>query len=175
MSSYFLGQIQPFGFDFAPVGWAFCDGQIIPINQNPALFALIGTTYGGDGQTTMGLPGLQGRVPLHQGKGPGLSLRVMGESGGQENVTLNSSQIPSHNHQVMANNSPGTSAFPSDNFLAADSSGSDRIYSSGNSSVTTMDPSMITSAGGSQSHNNMPPFLAINWCIAMQGIFPSQG
>lgn len=174
MSTPYLAQIQPFGFNFAPRGWSFCDGQILSIAQHSALFALIGTTYGGDGITTFALPDLRGRVALHQGHGPGLSARSIGETGGSQNVTLTASQMPTHNHLVMANGTAGTTFTPANNYLAADSGNTDAIYSTTLSNPATMATNMVGAAGGNQPHNNMQPYLVINWCIAMEGIYPSQ-
>jgi microcystin-dependent protein len=170
MSEPFIGQIQAFGFNFAPRGWATCDGQIISIAQNTALFSLLGTTYGGNGQTTFALPDLRGRVSLHQGSGPGLSSYVMGQSSGTENVTLISTQMPAHNHLVTANGTAGSKLedVPSGNFL-----GPAEAYST-TTTGATLNPQSLGIAGGNQPHPNMQPYLTINWCIALQGIFPSR-
>ena len=166
MSSPFIGEIRMFGGNFAPVGWAFCNGAIIPIDQNDALFNLIGTTYGGDGQTTFALPNLQSRVPIHVG--PGFAL---GQSGGAETVTLTTSQIPAHSHVPLCNSSPGNQASPANGLWAAPSSGT--IY--GNvAPSTSLDAAAIGSTGGSQPHDNMVPFLVINFILSLFGVFPSQ-
>lgn len=169
MSDPFIGQIQPFGFNFPPAGWAQCDGQLLPIAQNTALFSLLGTIYGGDGETTFGLPDLRGRVPMHQGNGPGLTPRGLGQKTGQERVTLSQNEMPSHSHVVRCNQSAGNARSPVNGFHATSSTG-DRNY------APTSDANMgsTLNTGSSQSHENMPPVLAINWCIALQGIFPSQ-
>ncbi|HIB65315.1 MAG TPA: phage tail protein [Phycisphaerales bacterium] len=174
MASPFIGQIQPYGFNFAPKGWAFCNGDTLQISQYTSLFSLIGVTYGGDAVTTFKLPDLRGRVPIHFGSGPGLSSRTMGEVGGSENVTLTTSQMPMHNHIVGAVQALGDRAVPVESYPAADSSGTDRVYST-SSPTTTMGANMINNAGGNQPHNNMQPYLVFNWCIALYGIYPSRG
>jgi microcystin-dependent protein len=170
MSDPFIGEIRLFAGNFAPSGWAFCQGQLLPISQDEALFALIGTTYGGDGQTTFALPNLSGRIPLHQGQGPGLSPRTIGEMAGTENVTLTSSQIPQHTHALHANSAAATGTSPSGALLAATSVAS---YDTGPGS-TAMAAGAVGNAGGSQPHNNMAPTLALNYIICLFGIFPSQ-
>ncbi|WP_413174276.1 phage tail protein [Anabaena azotica] len=170
MSEPFIAEIRMFAGNFAPRGWAFCNGQILSISQNTALFALIGTTYGGNGQTTFALPDLRGRTPIHAGQGPGLTPRTLGEAGGTEAVTLISSQIPAHNHSLLAVSTAATSGDPGQNLLAQ-SRGS--VYAAGSPSAT-MNPAAIGIAGGSQPHNNMQPFLTVNYIIALEGIFPSR-
>lgn len=167
MSSPFIGEIRMFGGNFAPAGWAFCDGSLIPISENDALFNLIGTTYGGDGQNTFALPDLRSRIPVHVG--PGFAL---GQSGGVESVTLTTSQIPSHSHVPQANNAPGTQVSPA-NGVWASTSPSLNQYSNVAPSVT-MDPAACGLSGGSQPHDNMVPFLAVNFILSLFGIFPSQ-
>lgn len=166
MSSPFIGEIRMFGGNFAPVGWAFCNGALIPISENDALFNLIGTTYGGDGQNTFALPDLQSRVPVHVG--PGFAL---GQSGGAESVTLTTSQIPAHSHVPQANDNAGTANGPGGNVWAQ--SATLNPYSSAAPSVT-MDPGAMASGGGSQPHDNMIPFLVVNFILSLFGIFPSQ-
>jgi microcystin-dependent protein len=166
MSSPFIGEIRMFAGNFAPVGWSFCNGAIIPIDQNDALFNLIGTTYGGDGQTTFALPNLQSRVPVHVG--PGFAL---GQTGGAETVTLTTSQIPSHSHAPLCNSNPGTQQDPSNGIWASPSSGT--IYSS-TAPATALNAGAVGSSGGSQPHDNMIPFLVINFILSLFGIFPSQ-
>jgi|SRR5579872_3058949 len=166
MSSPFIGEIRMFGGNFAPVGWAFCNGALIPISENDALFNLIGTTYGGDGQSTFALPNLQSRVPIHVG--PGFAL---GQSGGTETVTLTGSQIPSHSHVPQGNSNAGTQSSPTGNVWAFSSLGE---FDQGDPPDSNMDPNALGSAGGSQPHDNMVPFLVINFIISLFGIFPSQ-
>ncbi len=172
MSSPYVGEIRMFGGNFAPVGWAFCDGQLLPISENDTLFNLIGTTYGGDGQETFALPNLQSRVPMHQGQGPGISQTyVIGELAGVEQVTLTPQQIPNHTHPLIGASINGNNSDPSGNFLA-------------NSTVVTpydpldppdkaMAPTSIQLAGGSQPHDNVQPFLCINFIISLFGLYPS--
>jgi len=156
------------GFNFAPVDWAFCDGSLLQISQNSTLFQLIGTTYGGDGQNTFALPNLLGRMPVHQGTGPA-STYVIGEAGGVETVTLLSAQIPAHNHAAACSDT-ATSAVPGNNVWAA---GAADAYSNG-APGQAMNAAATGLTGGSQPHDNMPPFLAVNFVIALFGIFPSQ-
>lgn len=168
MSEPFLSEIKIVSFNFPPKGWALCNGQFLPINQNQALFALLGTTYGGNGQTTFALPNLRGRVPIHTGNG-----HTLGEAAGSTSVTVNIQQMPQHLHFMQASSSNGDSAFPSNpnpNVLAATNA---PIYS-GPNSLTTLSPAAVTSVGGSQPHNNMMPYLVLNFIIALQGIFPSR-
>lgn len=155
----FIGQIVLFAGNFAPRGWAFCEGQLLPISQNSALFSILGTTYGGDGRTTFALPDLRGRVAIQPGRGPGLSDYRLGAKGGEEHVTLNISQIPNHNHHVNAVNTAGDSSSPT-NHLMGDTSNFDKEYSTGTPN-TQMNSQMIGNTGGSQSHENRQPFLAI--------------
>lgn len=170
MTQPFLAEIRIFTGNFAPRGWLFCHGQLLSIAQNTALFALVGTTYGGNGQTTFGIPDLRGRTPIGVGNGPGLTPRVLGEMSGIETVTLNSTQIPQHTHALNASSSAPTTNTPSGSLLPT---GSSRIYAQGSPS-TQLAPSSIGLAGGSQPHENMQPFLAVNYIIATQGIFPSR-
>jgi microcystin-dependent protein len=166
MSSPFIGEIRMFAGNFAPVGWSFCNGAIIPIDQNDALFNLIGTTYGGDGQTTFALPNLQSRVPIHVG--PGFAL---GQSGGAETVTLTTSQIPAHSHVPQCIAGTGNAQGPGNGVWAQPSTGT--IYSNVAPSLV-LDPAAIGSSGGSQPHDNMVPFLVVNFILSLFGIFPSQ-
>ncbi|MDB4950228.1 MAG: Tail Collar domain protein [Gemmatimonadetes bacterium] len=165
MSEPFLSEIKIVSFNFPPKGWALCNGQFLPINQNQALFALLGTTYGGNGQTTFALPNLRGQVPIHQGNG-----HALGEKAGSTAVTVNIQQLPTHIHGLQASpTSTGVSADPSNNFLAP----VNNTYAAA-VSLTTLNPQSVTSVGGSQAHNNMMPYLVLNFIIALQGIFPSQ-
>src|SRR5262252_453133 len=166
MSGPFVGEIRMFAGNFAPAGWSFCNGALVPIDQNPTLFQLIGTTYGGDGQNNFALPNLQSRVPVHVGQG-----FALGQTGGVETVTLTTSQIPAHSHVPQANAAAGTSDTPSNNFWAAATGATN--YDDGAPSVA-LAPATIGSAGGSQPHDNMIPFLVINFIISLFGVFPSQ-
>ena len=172
MSEPFLGEIKLVGFNFPPRGWAECNGQLLPIAQNSALFSLLGTIYGGDGRTTFGLPDLRGRYAMHQGQGPGLSSRPIGQKSGEERVTLATSQLPSHQHghTLRASGNPANTNDPTGNIL-----GLAEAYSDQPDSVN-MDPNAIdtTNAGGGQAHNNMPPYQCVNFIIALTGIFPSR-
>jgi microcystin-dependent protein len=167
MSTPYIGEIRMFGGNFAPQGWAFCNGQLLAISEYDALFTLIGTTYGGDGQTTFALPNLQSRVPMHQGNG-----HVLGEMGGVETVTLTVSQLPSHIHLPQADSGNGNSSDPTGNVWAQ--SQASKQYVASGSPITPMSPSAMAPAGGSQPHENMLPFQAINFIISLFGVFPSQ-
>ena len=174
MSDPFVAEIRIFGFNFPPKGWAFCNGQLLPISQNTALFSLVGTFYGGDGKSTFALPNLQGSAPMHQGQGQGLSERFVGEIGGEQNVTLLQSEIPFHTHQAqVAGSDPGELQGPSP-ARSISRSGNGFGYVSGTPNVT-MAPETLPIAGGSLPHNNMQPYLTLNFCIAMQGVFPPRG
>ena len=170
MSEPFLGEIRIFPYNFAPQGWAFCQGQVLPISQNTALFSLLGTTYGGNGQTTFALPDLRGRVPLGQGQGPGLSNYVLGQSGGAESATLSTSQLPAHTHPVVANSGTGSTGRPGGAVPARTASATYAAAPDG----TAMNAGMIGAAGGNQPFDLRQPYLALNPCIALQGIFPSR-
>jgi microcystin-dependent protein len=167
MSSPFIGEIRMFGGNFAPVGWAFCNGALIPISENDALFTLIGTTYGGDGETTFALPNLQSRIPIHVG--PGFAL---GQSGGTESVTLTTSQIPSHSHTPLCFSNNGGQPSPAGGVWAI-SQPTRNEYTTVAPSVN-MDPAACGSTGGSQPHDNMVPFLVVNFILSLFGVFPSQ-
>jgi len=169
MSEPFLGMIAIYGFNFAPRGWAMCNGQILPIAQNTALFSLLGTTYGGNGQTTFALPNLQSRVPIHFGQGPGLSSYDLGQAAGTETVTLTVNEIPLHQHPIMASDGPVASGRPEGNVLCEGGS-----YNSGPANVNMLATMIPPSGGGSQPHPNIQPYLALNFCIALEGIFPSR-
>lgn len=170
----FIGMIQIFGFNFAPRGWAFCQGQLLPIAQNTALFSLLGTMYGGNGQTTFGLPDLRGRVPMGFGQGQGLSPRNIGELSGTETVTLNTTQMPAHNHAMMASGDGQSIGNAGGNSLGSVGRGAGaNIYAPGATNQVNMgSPTSMT--GGSQPHNNLQPYLVMNYCIALEGIFPSR-
>ena len=164
MSTPFLSEIKLMSFNFPPKGWALCNGQLLPINQNQALFSLLGTTYGGDGRTTFGLPNLQARTPNHVGNG-----FVLGEMGGELAHTLNISELPAHTHIAMATDTAGDSPIPTGNYLGA----ADNMYGA-LANATPLNPGTISVVGGSQSHENMQPYLVLSFCIALQGVFPSQ-
>jgi microcystin-dependent protein len=180
MSEPFIGEIVMFGGNFAPRGWALCNGQLLSIAQNTALFSILGTTFGGNGTTTFALPNMQSRVPIHQGQGPGLSNYVLGETGGSESVTLIQTQMPAHNHQttvtITCADSPQTPIDSPVNAVPAGTSGGATVYAS--SGAAQMSASMATAtvavAGGSQPHENRQPYLCVNFIIATQGIFPSR-
>jgi microcystin-dependent protein len=167
----FVAEIRIFPFNFAPKGWAFCDGQILPLSQNTALFSLLGTTYGGDGKSNFALPDMQGNAPMHPGQGPGLSLHDLGETGGSETVSLLESEIPAHSHSMGAQNVPlGTVQTPSGNVYSHPASGN--LFNSANPQVVNMSDNTLAPAGGDQPHNNMQPYLTLNFCIALQGVYP---
>ena len=169
----FVAEIRIFPFTFAPKGWAFCNGQILPISQNTALFSLLGTVYGGDGKSTFALPDLQGSAAMHPGQGPGLSQRFLGQMGGEESVVLLDSEIPVHTHTVNALTQVASTALPAaDNALARSNNGS--AYRDTSTSMVTMSPSALAPAGGSLPHNNMMPYLTMNYNIALQGVFPQR-
>lgn len=174
MSEPFIAEIRIFAGNFAPRSWAFCNGQLLPISQNTALFSLIGTTYGGDGRTTTALPNLEGRAPMHPGRGPGLTSRRLGERSGVETVTLTEAQMPNHTHTLRATGFERASVpTPSADTSFAISSGGN-AYSAATPNAFMADQ-MLPNAGGSQAHNNMQPYLAINFIIALQGLYPSRG
>lgn len=170
MADPYVAEIRIFPFNFAPKGWAFCDGQLLPISQNTALFALLGTTYGGDGKSTFALPDLQGRAPLQPGQGPGLSLYDLGQQDGSETVTLLASEMPLHNHTLRADTIDlGDTNIPNPNATFAQSAGG-TLYATSSDTHLRTDALGIT--GGSQPHTNMQPYLTLNFCIALQGVFP---
>ncbi len=179
MSQPFVAEIRIFGFTFAPKGWAMCNGQLMPISQNTALFSLLGTTYGGDGKSTFGLPNLEGSVPIHPGQGPGLSLYDLGEVGGSSTVTLQTSEIPSHQHPANADTGAANSGSPSGNVYKegqTTNSPPEAIASYNNSlaPMVALNFQTIGLTGNSAPHNNMMPTLCLNFCIALQGVFPSR-
>ena len=171
MAQPFIGEIRMFAGNFPPVGWMFCDGQLMPIAENDALFVVVGTTYGGDGQETFALPNLQSRIPIHQGTSDGTTYQ-MGEASGVESVTLTINQIPTHTHPLMASNAPGTGTNPAGAVLGALSPVS--VYKANVAAPNIpMNANSITPQGGSQPHDNMQPFLCINYIISLFGLFPS--
>jgi microcystin-dependent protein len=171
MSDPFIGEIRLFGFNFAPQGWAQCNGQLLPISQNTALFSILGTTYGGDGRTTFGLPDLQGQAPLHTGQGPGLSDRQLGEKGGEPSVTLNVNEMPSHAHAVAASSTTADQSNPTNNIWATGVGGRGQNFYTRGAGVP-MSGQALGATGGSQTHNNLPPYLVLNFCICMSGVYP---
>jgi microcystin-dependent protein len=171
MSNQYLGEIRMFAGNFAPFSWAFCNGQLIPIQQNTALFSLLGTTFGGDGVRTFGLPDLRGRLPVGQGSGPGLSTYTLGEIGGEENVTIALSTMPSHSHQLVSTAAP-TSDVPTNAVLGTPASGVS-LYAPAAPSGT-LNPSANGSSGGGQSHTNVMPYLCTSFIIALTGVFPAR-
>jgi microcystin-dependent protein len=172
MADPFVAEIRIFPFNFAPQGWAWCDGQLLPISQNTALFSLLGTTYGGDGKSNFALPDLQGRAPMHPGQGPGLSLHDLGETGGSETVTLLESEIPSHSHALRAATDDGDLSAPSPSRSLARSTGGFAYGAAPNGSLSDQ---ALAPAGGDTPHNNLQPYLAFYFCIALQGVFPPRG
>lgn len=175
----FIGEIRTVGFNFAPRGWALCDGQLLPISQYTALFSLLGNTYGGDGRTTFGLPDLRGRAPVHMGQAPGLSVYRLGEKSGAENVTLSLNEMPQHSHDINVHNQPANQTDPSGNIISVVNDGQGRspaLYPAYSNAAPTgkMASSAVGTAGASQPHSNMQPFLVVNFVIALEGIFPSR-
>ena len=173
MSDPFVAEIRIFPFNFPPTGWAFCQGQLMPLSQNTALFSLLGTTYGGDGKSTFALPDMQGNAPMQPGQGQGLSLRDLGQVGGSETVTLLVSEMPFHTHSLMVSADPGNVQIPVSSASLARASGGS-AYSNVASGLQPMAPQTIAPAGGSLPHNNMQPYLTLNFCIALQGVFPQR-
>jgi microcystin-dependent protein len=167
MAEPFLSEIRIMSFNFAPKGWALCNGQLMPINQNQALFSLLGTTFGGDGRVNFALPDVRGRTPIHVGSG-----HTLGERGGEQAHTLSIAEIPTHTHTVNATTIPATTNSPGPTVLTAQST-SANLYASAAQNLVPMSPQMVANVGGSQAHLNMEPFLTLNFCIALQGIFPS--
>lgn len=177
MADPFVAEIRIFPFNFAPRGWAFCNGQLLPLSQNTALFSLLGTTYGGNGKTNFALPDLQGNAPMHPGQGPGLSLHVLGETGGTDTVTLLASEMPSHAHltgRAIAENGTTQSPVGAVWAQAPAGRGTLAIYHEPNA-TGPMNPNALMITGGSLPHNNMQPYLTLNFCIALQGVFPPRG
>jgi microcystin-dependent protein len=179
MSDPFVAEVRILACNFAPTGWATCNGQLLPISQNTALFSLLGTTYGGDGKSTFALPNLQGSAPMQPGQGQGLSLRDLGQIGGSDNVTLLTTEIPLHTHTAQVSNATATLAAPAGsvpgriNFTTGTQSGSGVAYSA-NAPTVQMAPQALAAAGGSLPHSNLQPYLTLNFCIAMQGVFPAR-
>ena len=174
MADPFVAEIRIFPFNFAPKGWAFCDGQLLPLSQNTALFSLLGTTYGGNGKSNFALPNMQGNAPMHPGQGPGLSLHDLGETGGSETVSLLESELPGHSHQMRCQTDDAALQAPSPARVFG-RSGNGNFYQQSNAGLVFLAPEALTPAGGDQPHNNMQPYLTLNFCIALQGVFPPRG
>jgi microcystin-dependent protein len=172
MANPFLAEIRIFAGNFAPTGWALCNGQLLPISQNTALFSLLGTYYGGDGKTTFALPNLQGAAPIHQGQGPGLSQRFLGEQSGEPSVTLLQSEMPSHSHALNGTNQLQNLPDPAGHTAARANA---NAYVQSPTSYTQMNPRAVGTTGDGAPHNNMPPFLTLTFIIALQGVFPARG
>lgn len=175
MSEPFLAEVRMVGFNFAPRGWALCDGQILPINQNQSLYSLLGTTYGGDGRTSFALPDLRGRTPTHVGRSNGGADHQLGEKSGEETHTLSAAEMPQHTHELHATNDSADQGSPSGNLPAQVSASLDAIYgSAGDALDVNLSADSISNTGGGQAHDNMQPYLVVNFCIALQGLFPSR-
>jgi microcystin-dependent protein len=175
MSDQYLAEIRIFPFNFAPMGWSMCNGQLLPISQNTALFSLLGTTYGGNGTSNFALPNLQGCAAMAPGQGPGLSLHDLGETGGSDTVTLTDSEMPAHSHSINCIDGgrvAGQAGTPTNAILARTGGTPASAYAGGADQNQTMDANMLTPVGGNEPHNNLMPYLTLNFCIAMQGVFP---
>lgn len=172
MADPFVAEIRIFPFNFAPKGWAWCDGQLLPLSQNTALFSLLGTTYGGNGKSNFALPDLQGRAPMHPGQGPGLSLHDLGETGGSETVSLLESEIPSHSHAMQGTGGIANQNSPAGLLMGRPFGGGSMYKAPAGMPIVTLSDQSLAPAGGDQPHNNMQPYLTFYFCIAMQGVFP---
>jgi len=178
VADQFVAEIRAFPFNFAPYGWVFCNGQILSIAQYTALFSLLGTTYGGDGKSNFALPNLQGNAPMHWGQGAGLSAHSLGETGGSTTVTLITSQMPLHSHPINCIDGGrvgGQSGQPANATLVKTGGSPTNAYTSGGAQNQSLSPSAVAAVGGNQPHNNMMPYLTLNFCIALQGIYPTRG
>ena len=174
MTDPFVAEIRILACNFPPTGWAFCDGQILPISQNTALFSLLGTTYGGDGRSNFALPNLQGAIPMGQGQGPGLSQQYLGEQSGEDHVTLINSEMPVHTHTLMASNEDGDLNTPAPQRVLGRALQANTYAPASGNRIVQMHPQAVGVAGGSQPHNNLQPYLTLNFCIALQGIYPAR-
>lgn len=174
MSEPFLAEVRIVGFNYAPRGWAFCDGQILPINQNQSLYSLLGTTYGGDGRTSFALPDLRGRVPIHVGQSNGGAIHQLGQKGGEEAHTLSTAEMPQHDHQLDGSSSNADSPIATNQILAATPAADIYVQGTGTNALQNMSAASVANTGGGQAHENMQPFLVLNYCIALQGLFPSR-
>lgn len=174
MADPFVGEIRIVAFNFAPKGWAFCSGQILPLSQNTALFSLLGTTYGGDGKSTFALPDLRDRAPMHSGQGAGLTYRDLGEAGGSSTVTLVTTELPAHNHTISSKVTAGNLANPMGNIWAGGAGRTPPPMYQNGAANTTMNDAAVGSSGGDQPHNNRQPYLGMSFIIALQGVFPSR-
>ncbi len=170
----FIGEVKWFGGNFAPRGWASLEGQLLPINQNQALFSILGTTYGGDGRTTFGLPDLRGRSPMGRGQGPGLSNRPLGQKGGKERHRLRLQEMPGHTHQMRGVNQGGTQEFPGGNLIAGSNTKGSKSFVPTSKQVTTLSPATISPVGGNQPHDVMSPYLVLTPIMCLQGVYPSR-
>lgn len=175
MADPFVAEIRIFPFNFAPKGWAWCDGQLLPLSQNTALFSLLGTTYGGNGKSNFALPNMQGSAPMHPGQGPGLSLHSLGETGGVSAVTLLESEIPNHSHTLRGSVEDATQGTLANGVTLSTSTGGSLYQGTTNTNLVAMSPQALSPAGGGTPHNNMQPYLTFYFCIAMQGVFPPRG
>jgi microcystin-dependent protein len=175
MADAYIGEIRMFAGNFAPRGWAFCNGQLLPISQNTALFSILGTMYGGNGTSNFALPNLQASSPMHQGDGPGLTPRTVGETGGEATVALVQTQLPAHTHAAVGTSTPASSTAPAGNLWAESPDRGGTVYSDSKTGLVQMAPGAFAPAGGGLPHNNMPPYLAVSFIIALQGIFPARG
>ena len=171
MSEPFTGEVRMFAGNFAPMGWALCDGQLLAVSQNNALFSLLGTIYGGDGRTTYGIPDLRGRIPIHAGSGPGLTTRRLGAKGGSETVTVSVNQLPAHSHNLFASSAAATTGTATDNVSAATTA---NAYATSLATSQTLNSAAVSQKGGSSSHTNLMPTLCVNFIIALYGIYPSR-
>jgi len=173
MSNPFVGELRLVAFNFAPIDWLPANGQLMPVHQNSALFSLLGTNFGGNGTSNFALPNLQGSIPIGAGQGPGLSLYKVGQSGGVQNVTLLQTEMPQHNHAVLADGTAASATSPVNNAFARTSSATGNLYTTNTSTKLQMNPGIVKSYGGNLPHNNLMPYLTLNWVISLKGLFPA--